>query len=110
MNEEDIIVQRIRGMIEDRVEPHTFASDEIFTQYQLLEANEDATAAHFWRMKAARFAHLIDVTEGSSTRNLSNLQANALKMAGIYSVEARAGEAPSSSELRPSRTRRIVRP
>jgi hypothetical protein len=37
-----------------------------------------------WAEKAARFSALVDVTEGSSSRRMSQMHAHALKMAGQY--------------------------
>lgn len=44
----------------------------------------EAAAAELWREKAARFAGLVDTTEGSSSRKMSQLRDAALKMAELY--------------------------
>lgn len=77
--------------------------------YDILIAlgNENSAAAHVWRIKASNAADLIDVREGSSTRPLSQLRANALSMAEHYS--GLAASERSSAGTR-TKTRAIVRP
>jgi hypothetical protein len=63
-------------------------------------------AATIWREKAATFAGLVDVKEGSSDRKLSQLYKQALEMATNFESGAdvvAAGRAPA-------RTRQIERP
>ena len=63
-------------------------------------------AASIWREKAAQYAGLVDVQEGSSKRSLSQLQKQALMTASGFDAEV-AGE---SLELRRgTRTRKIER-
>lgn len=45
-------------------------------------------AAEIWREKAAKYSALVDTTEGSSSRRLSQLRDAALKMADQYALEA----------------------
>lgn len=53
---------------------------------EILQAAGSLTAAagHVWREKAARFAQLVDMKEGETARDLSDLSANALRMAKMY--------------------------
>lgn len=44
----------------------------------------ELAAAEVWREKAARYAGLVDTTEGSSSRKMSQLRDAALKMAELY--------------------------
>lgn len=44
----------------------------------------EAAAADLWREKAAQYAALVDTTEGTSSRKLSQLQSQALAMAKQY--------------------------
>lgn len=74
----------------------------------LLDEGTDprAIAASIWREKAASYSSLVDVQEGNSKRSLSQLQKQALSMAGGFDSEL-AGE---GLELRRgSRTRKIER-
>lgn len=43
-----------------------------------------AAAAAVWREKAAKFAELVDMREGDTARDLSDMQANALRMANMW--------------------------
>lgn len=64
-------------------------------------------AGEIWSEKAAKYADLVDVQEGSSKRNLGDLYEQAIAMARHYgSVDAE----PEGPTLRRSRTRPIVRP
>lgn len=52
-----------------------------------------AAAAEVWRQKAAIAAQLVDMQEGESRRNLSDLSENALRMADVYQKQADDGSA-----------------
>lgn len=43
-----------------------------------------AAAGEVWLEKASKFSGLVDVTEGSSSRKMSQLKDNALQMAAMY--------------------------
>lgn len=66
-----------------------------------------ALAAEIWLEKAAAYSRLVDTTEGSSSRKLSQLHQQALSMAGMYTSLADEA-APGRS--RPTRIRAIERP
>jgi hypothetical protein len=53
-------------------------------------------AAVVWKQKAAKAAELVDLVEGSSSRKLSDLADNALRMAALYQREADSGQASGS--------------
>lgn len=61
-------------------------------------------ASVIWREKAARYAGLIDVQEGSSNRKMSQLYGQALKMADSLLIYVSGG-----SPARRARTRPIER-
>lgn len=44
----------------------------------------EAAAADLWRERAASYSGLVDTTEGSSSRKLSQLRTAALEMASFY--------------------------
>lgn len=62
-------------------------------------------AETIWRAKAASYAHLVDITEGGSSRKMSSLYTNALAMADSM----RDDVVDASGRRRPT-TRAIVRP
>lgn len=63
-----------------------------------------ALAATIWREKAASYAELVDIKEGSSDRKLSQMYKQALEMATGLD-----GGSVSGSGRRPATTRRIER-
>jgi len=84
----------------DDVTPYTDAELAV-----LIDANDNmnTVAAEIWAEKAASYASLVDVKEGSSSRNLGDLYEQALKMSSDF--ETKASRLPRSS-----RTRAIERP
>lgn len=54
-------------------------------------------SARVWQNKAAKFAKLVDVTEGSSSRKMSQLHDHAMEMAGHF--YALAGETSSRTKV-----------
>jgi hypothetical protein len=65
-----------------------FLDDEL---EELLSRNADAlyaSAAEGWGMKAAEYANLVDISEGSATRKMSDLHKNALAMQTHYTALA----------------------
>jgi hypothetical protein len=63
--------------------------DSLFSNEQIdalidKHGSPDAALGEGWRIKAGLLADLVDVTEGSSRRNLSSLHQNALRMALLY--------------------------
>jgi hypothetical protein len=87
----------------DNIDPYTDARLDT-----LLDTGVDprSIAASLWREKAAGYTILVDVQEGNSKRSLSQLQKQALGMAGSFEAEV-AGE--SVEIRRGSRTRKIER-
>lgn len=71
------------------------------------EGDSNAAAARVWGIKAAKAADLVDVREGTSTRPLSQLSANALRMQAYYAALA-GDQGPSAGTG--TRVRAIVRP
>lgn len=66
-----------------------------------------AAAAVIWTEKAAIWAALVDMQEGDSRRDLSDLMDNALKMADTF--EKQAVHDPDSSLMRKTTVGRITR-
>lgn len=71
----------------------------------LATPNLDAAAALVWAQKAARYAELVNVKEGNSSRDLGDLYDQALSMSKHFKGLAEA----SSTGSRNSRTRPIDR-
>lgn len=64
-------------------------------------------AGHVWRSKAASVAHLVDISEGGSSRKMSDLHKNFLTIADGFAAADGTGAAEPTSR---SRTRPIERP
>lgn len=80
----DVAVSRLRELSNEvDLETTTFPPQrmtEILTSSTTLEG----AAAKVWELKAAGYADLVDVQEGSSNRKLSALHKNALAMSAYY--------------------------
>lgn len=104
MATEDQIAQ-LRLMINqpDDVEPWT---DEKLGKL-IDECNGDLqlAAGRAWRSKAGTVAHLVDISEGGSTRKNSEIYKTYLAMANVYDPEPEEPGVTSG----PSRTRQIER-
>lgn len=94
---------QLRGLLGETIPTGGTDADTYFTDVQianmLLESQGSITRAAYagWQMKAAYYADLVNVTEGNSVRQMSDLQNHALAMVKMY-----AGE---SSDLTAGRTR-----
>ncbi len=76
----------------DGTDPYT---DEKMLEHVTREGSVEQAAAYLWRVKAASFANLVDMTEGASSRKLSQLHEHALTMAAKLDTEANAGGRPT---------------
>lgn len=100
-------VLELRPLINDAGEEPEF--DDIALIDYLDAANGDVrlAASVVWGVKASRLAGLVDVTEGSSSRKMSQLYKQALEMSTHFGgVEAATG----TTSTQRTRTRAIVRP
>lgn len=96
----------LRVMInEPTQDPYT--DEYLGAKIDAADGNLEKVAGGMWREKSARYAELVDIQEGSSKRSLSQLAANAVKLAGYYDDVTGGG---SGSTGRVSRTRPIERP
>lgn len=74
----------------------------------LLAHNGDINlaAAQIWTEKAATYSQLVDMQEGETKRNLSDLMKNALQMANLCKGNSNSGD----TGIRPTVIGRITRP
>lgn len=90
---------------EVRLHTGTIDDPEYTDEYleQLIDLHGvDGSSARVWQIKAAKFAALVDVTEGSSSRQMSQLHEQAMKMTNHFF--GRSGDKTSKA-----RVDRIVR-
>lgn len=101
--------ERLRDLLGEPIPAGGTASDTLFSEEQiddLLErANGDLDRATFegWRVKAAYFANLVDVTDGNASRSMSDLLDHANQMVRLY---LRSSSGPTEGR---TRVGRIVR-
>lgn len=86
----------------------TYTDEQLLAILTSLDDSLNGAAAQIWTEKMATTSTLIDVKEGSSTRNLSDLHKNASSMAAYFKKLADTEDGGSATG-RP-RTRAIVRP
>jgi len=82
----------------------TYTDAVLSTRLDAIAGDANALASVIWREKAATYAGLIDVQEGNSVRKMSQLYAQAVKMADVFD-----GGAAVIGTKRPARTRPIER-
>ncbi len=104
--------ERLRLLIGEQIpdggqpEDTLFSEEEIATLLSDANGNFDRAAYEGWRLKAAIFANLVDVTEGNASRAQSDLQAKALDMMKVF---ARSTEGPTEGRTRLGKlTRRLT--
>lgn len=93
----------LRSMINepDNVEPYT---DDLLGSIIDASTSLNAAAAGIWKSKAAQVAHLVDISEGGSSRKMGDVYEQFLKMADTF---AEADNAVTGG--RQSMTREITR-
>lgn len=96
-------IQALRLMINEpgNVEPWT---DSALSKIIDENATLDAAAATIWRNKAANVAHLVNISEGGSSRSMGDLYKNYIAVASSFE-----GKADQESGKSSPRTRAAVR-
>jgi len=96
-------------MLGEVIPPNGTEIDTLFTdgtiERLISESNENLERAAYegWRLKAAHFANLVDVTDGNASRTMSDLYDHADKMIKVYQ---RASSGPTEGRTRIGRIRR----
>jgi hypothetical protein len=88
--------QRLRSLLAEKIpdggsDVDTLFSDEEIDDFLMQGGTVEAAAYYGWKAKAAEYTNLADVTEGNSSRNFSDMAANALKMVELYAEAAGVG-------------------
>src|SRR5690349_13079809 len=99
-------ITELRSLINDTADPFEFDAPTLTVYIDTAGGDVRAAAGVVWQVKASKLAGLVDVTEGSSSRKMSQLYKQALEMAAFYS----GGETTITGSTRSSGTRAIVRP
>lgn len=101
-------VATLRGLSNENPDETEYEDDELQAFIDLKAGNLNRAAAHVWRLKAAKYADLVDITEGNSRRSWSKAYQQALDMAAVYERQATDDETPALG--RPTaRTHKITR-
>jgi hypothetical protein len=101
--------EQLRKLLGEEVPDGGDPSDTLFSETEiqlLLDQNPDnleRAAYEGWRIKAAEFANMVDVTDGNASRAMSDLMSNADKMVKLYQ---RASTGPTEGRTRIGRIRR----
>jgi len=93
----DADIAQLRSMIAEPIneEPYT---DETLKQQIDGADSLPALAAQVWRSKAASLAHLVNISEGGSSRSMGDLYKNAIAMAGVWQAAAGGPAAVETSD------------
>lgn len=99
---------KLRQLLGEDIPDGGTDEDTMFTDQEiidLLDSNPDVERAAYegWRAKAARFASLVDTTEGNSQKKFSQLLDNAESMVKLY---LRSSVGPTEGRTRVGRIRR----
>ena len=101
--EEQAIVTQILANVGET----TYTDEELLEMYNTL-GGVNCVAARIWSEKAGQAGDLIDITEGSSTRRMSQIGAQARTTADFYMALCAAEK--GGGDTRRTRTRAIERP
>lgn len=82
-----------------------FSDDELQKVLDDANGNPERAAIEAWRWKAAKYAALVDVTEGNASRAMSDLQDHALAMVNHF---AKSTMGPTEGRTRIGNIRRRV--
>lgn len=101
----------LRNLLGEPIPADGDASDTLFTEEDIAHllsenpGNIERAAYEGWRIKAAHFSNLVDVTDGNASRAMSDLYGNADKMVKLYQ---RSSSGPTEGRTRVGRIRRTT--
>lgn len=98
-------ILEVRVMIAETVNAEPWTDEKIGALIDAKSGDLRAVAFSIWEGKAARVAHLVDISEGGSSRKMSDMYKNFLALRDTYAPED--GTTPGT--VRGSRTREITR-
>jgi hypothetical protein len=100
-----VTIADLRRLINEADDVEPWTDVYLSSRIDLWTGTINGLAATIWREKAAEYSELVDIQEGSSNRKLSQMYAQALKMAEGLD----AGDVIVATGRRASRTRKIER-
>lgn len=96
----------LRRLTDEPSDNSKYTSERLAAILAVHKGDINLAAAQVWNEKAAKYAQLVDMQEGDTKRNLSDLMGNALKMAKLCQDSANTGD----TGRRPTTVSRITRP
>jgi len=101
-------VANLRLLLGERIPAGGTETDTMFSDQELevlIDGSPSLEVASYegWRMKAANFANLVNVTDGAASREFSDLLDNALNMVKLYS---RSSSGPTEGRTRIGKIKR----
>lgn len=102
-------IAELRRLADDTEQPYLLTNIELGAYLDAVAGDPRKAAGQVWAVKASKYAGLVDVTEGASSRKNSQLYKQALEMAAYYGADEAPASGGGSSGAR-SGTRPIVRP
>lgn len=101
-------VATLRSLTNEKPDETEYEDNELQAFIDLKAGDLNKAAAYVWRLKAGKYADLVDISEGNSKRSWSKAYEQALVMAKTYEREAAQVDEPATG--RPvARTHKIVR-
>lgn len=85
-------ITRLRNLVGEKIPDNGTDADTIFSDEEIEELAAQTTdlngaAREGWRVKAARYADMVDISEAGESAKLSDLHKNALKMVEFFTQE-----------------------
>lgn len=96
----------LRRLVDEPADSSKYDSAKLTAILSEHSGNLNLAAAQIWTEKAAKYSALVDMQEGESKRNLSDLMKNAMAMAKVLRDSADTGD----TGIRPVTMSRIIRP
>lgn len=93
------IIDQLRRMIDDTVEPYKYSLETLEAYLDVNNGDLRAVASVVWREKAAKVATLVNVREGTSSRDLGKIYDNYLKMAESFETVIEIPEVPTTRAI-----------
>lgn len=94
----------LRRLVNELADAEPYTDEALNIRIDAAEGDLRVVARDIWTEKAAGYAELVDVQEGSSRRALGDLYEQAMKMSAGFTDDV------TTTRKRSSRTRAIVRP
>lgn len=82
--------EQLRLLLDEPIPEGGLADDTLFSEQDITnllalgDGDVERAAYEGWRMKAAKYSGLVDVTEGNASRSMSDLADGALAMMKLY--------------------------